>query len=695
MLITLQSNSDSDASDFVNFFKETVQIPEGAEVALLGCSYKFVKTFTVTALNNEYLLTLASTDQFLVQLTPGEYTVDSFLTELNSSLNNALATAPYQIALGFPDTAQVWAWTDGNKNRLKLTLTYSPTNWDGALIEKDSTRVRQQVELADPAQMEEDGEGILDKTSYSDSYDQGVNAGTATLTNMIWGTAEGNGTGETPHGTLRFQVPQLCQCCAVLREGQKTTGFGTAGNYDVGIHFLKSGTFEIRERVAGTLSVIKTDNYSVNDFFEIRVDSTDDATQKSVRYFKKSGGPNFTEINITGGSPRYEYSDTTKLIPGAGVKTPIILGGIHANPASIGTNADYQLTAILSNDLVIADGSNGYTNGELCACLGVTSGATATIKVETDGLGSITDYTVERTDGGFTAGEQISVTGSFSGIDTATLTYSDPITVIGNANLSALTGTNTGYTAGVADLLLTGNGETISGAVTIQVDGSGAITDFGFVSQGKVDEIGSSLLKSVDDNEQINIVQGGNSSCDLFVRNIRDVIPAIQGLGWTTVEINESDEPLGLHDQVRFRCGADFNSLTGMPLDSGTRDATGGTEITGTRSIGTDRETQQMLINIEEFNIKSICKEGGIQKAIAVLPYGATEPSLSGAGGATQKIDGEFYYEPYNIVYHRFDNPFIINHNQLRCRLTDALGRPIGQLQHPVTVTLDLRPKAK
>ena len=84
MLITLQSNSDGDAMDFVNYFKETVQIPERAEVALLGCSYKFTKSFTVTALNQDYQIKLGDSGTINVQVPLGEYTADTFLTALRA-----------------------------------------------------------------------------------------------------------------------------------------------------------------------------------------------------------------------------------------------------------------------------------------------------------------------------------------------------------------------------------------------------------------------------------------------------------------------------------------------------------------------------------------------------------------------------------------------------------------------------------
>jgi hypothetical protein len=692
MLITLQSNSDSDASDFVNFFKETVQIPEHAEIALLGCSYKFTKSFTVTSSNNTFLIRWGDSGLLQATVTEGEYTPDGFLTALNDALDNLGATIPYRISQAFPGTGQKWKWKTANKSRLVLTLTYAPVDWQSSLVKKDSLLTREQILLADPTQMTDEGSGIVRKITYSDTYDNGVTSGTAASDNVIWGTAEGNSTGETPHGVLRFQVPQLCQQMVCLRVGQKPTTFTTAGNWDIAIHFLKAGNFEIRERSGGVITNIKTDTYTADDFFEIRLDQVSGNDTESARYFTSQDPlSGFQEIEIGDTQPRLTYNKETKFICGASIRSPQITGGIHAPDASIGASTGYKEDAILSNNLVISDSGSDYTDGEIALAEGSTSSTQSFIRITCDAGGSITGYTVESTEGGYVAGEEIVITGSYSETTGATLTYSDPVTVAGDSNFGAIAGANTGYANGPADILIVSSATTITACVDLSTT-AGAIDDFGFTSQAKVDEFGSSVAKTLADNARLEIVQGANNTAHVFVRNVRNVVPQIQGLGWSTVP-SSVDEPLGPHDDAEFQCDEQFRSISGMPL-SATVDATGGADIEGTLSIGTDRETQQMLINIEEFNIKSICKEGGVQKAVAMLPFGAVQPAIAGSGGQAQKIDGEYYYEPYNMVYHKFENPHLVNHNQLRVRFTDALGLPLNQLQHPVTVTLDLRPRA-
>jgi len=701
MLITLQSNSDSDASDFTNFFRETVQIPQHAEIALLGCSYKFNKSFTVTALNDTFQVRLGTSGLLQATVAPGEYTADTFLVALNSALQTAVTGAgiPYRVLLAFPNNSQVWSYTNANKDRLRLTLTYSPDDWDGAFVERDSLIERKEITLtADSMMTGVTADGMIEKSVYTDSYTAQIFTSGKPDGTVLWGHAEGNEDGETPHGVIRFQIPQKCRAIVGGKKDSVPTNFTPlAGDYDFAISAIVAGTFTLQENAngAGLTDITAPIPYTVGDKFEIRFDSTDSVTAKSPRYFRATiADGEFVEIPPTALALRFTYNGLAKIFCGGAIGSPKIIGGIIPNSASVGSDTPYQLSAILSNDLPFENAGSNYADGEICDCLGLTSNTQAVIRVRTDALGVIQSYTIESSEGGFVApagvGESISVIGRTSAQADAVISYPNAITGA-QANFTNLVA-GSGYASGVADLLL-GGVTTITGAITIQDDGAGGVADFGWVSQAKVNEVGSSLLKGVSDEEVVAIVQGANTNASFTVRNIRDVIPSLANVGWSTTDRNV-DEPLEEHDDVRFICDDAFRNLSGMPLDSGVKDADGGVNIDGNRNIGTDRETQQMLINVEEFNLKSICKTGGVQKAIAMLPFGAIQPAIAGGGGQSEKIDGEFYYEPYNMVYHRFENPHLVNHNQLRVRFTDALGLPLGQLKHPVTVTMDLRPRA-
>ncbi len=82
MLITLQSNNDSDAASFSNHFKQNVIIPKDSKVALTDISYKFDSGITVSA-NTSFTLELGTEIIQNITISVGEYTDDSFVAALN------------------------------------------------------------------------------------------------------------------------------------------------------------------------------------------------------------------------------------------------------------------------------------------------------------------------------------------------------------------------------------------------------------------------------------------------------------------------------------------------------------------------------------------------------------------------------------------------------------------------------------
>lgn len=101
----------------------------------------------------------------------------------------------------------------------------------------------------------------------------------------------------------------------------------------------------------------------------------------------------------------------------------------------------------------------------------------------------------------------------------------------------------------------------------------------------------------------------------------------------------------------------------------------------------TPRESPVILINVDQFKLESICKDGGIQKTIGTVSYG---PPLNGANDS-----GDFIVDKEVPLYHALSNPSIENHNQLRVRLTNSTGLPLANLEHPTIITLDIRPRTK
>lgn len=98
------------------------------------------------------------------------------------------------------------------------------------------------------------------------------------------------------------------------------------------------------------------------------------------------------------------------------------------------------------------------------------------------------------------------------------------------------------------------------------------------------------------------------------------------------------------------------------------------------------READILVVMVDQFEIKSICKNGGVQKAVGVTPYG--NPMVD-------NDFGRFIYTKEFPQYMGLGNKVVENHNQIRVRLTNAVGEPLENLVHPTTITLDVRPRAK
>ncbi len=188
-----------------------------------------------------------------------------------------------------------------------------------------------------------------------------------------------------------------------------------------------------------------------------------------------------------------------------------------------------------------------------------------------------------------------------------------------------------------------------------------------------------------------NVLQGGvDLGGTITISATTSTSPSLTELQYDTILQKESATPLGVHGDAEYVPSAGFEELTGV-AEGSVLVADPPLELTSTTVITPARQSCQMLVNVDQFQIKSMCKDGGVQKAIASLPLGAVAPTTT----PTAQIDGEFYHEPYNMLYHDLDNKSVDNHNQLRIRLTDALGNPLKELKHPTTLTLDLRPRAK
>lgn len=684
MLITLQSNSDSDANQFTNFFKEPVQIQPNSEVALVSIAYKFENTIVIDATNDTFNIQLG-TENLTVTVAQGNYNSDTFLAALNTALDTAIAAGAYRTQQAFPSGDSQFAWANGTKTQLKLALSYSPGNWDdddGLINDSyDGVTVRKEVFLDDPNMMDNDGDGIIIKVSTAAS-NWSNNTGIAGLadgsvSNALWGTGAGLPT--APVGNIKFSslgteydsfvgLSDTNGTIPTSAEWEATTSV----ELKAGIRLASNGTFTIEEysTTTGVLEVITTapQPYTKGARFEIRVPQ--EPSDDYFLYFLDG-----TEITtIDAAAIRYEPAEGEKLYPRVSNYNQVLADGIVPGPGS--TN-NYSLDDTLDvTSSVITNPGTDYKVNDVVTITGNGSGSIVDAYVNAiDVNGGIIDLTIIEHVEGWTGGDgACTVVGTVSG-------NGDCLLDVKTESSAEIMAAGTLYIAAAADIYAD-DGVTVlaAGGVTIDtVGGGGEITDFTWNVALPNTVIGVGY--------ELQIHQGGNTNARVQIHSVDTDIARVGGIQWTTVP-DTVDYPLQEHQNSEFTPSAGFQSLTLLPAAN----SAGPTLIeTGVAGVNGDRETEKMLVNIDQFQIASICKDGGVQKAVGMVPYGARVPAETPA----PRLDGEFFEEPYNILYHELGNPGVENHNQIQVRLTDATGNPLIQLLHPTTVTLDLRPKSK
>jgi hypothetical protein len=519
-----------------------------------------------------------------------------------------------------------------------------------------------------------EGAGIIinDDDNVLQTFNAGSSETDLSQMNCLWGTAR-DVSGNSPHGSIKFQI-QEPECVYIV--GLSDSGLPV--NYGIGqrqtniaqMRFRANNTFTIEERDSdGVLREIQTN--TGNTFLplqtiEIRADSLDDTETKYLRYL--INGAEYT--NFRTDADRIEMRPELKLMPNGRFNTT----RLEEMVVSGGT---FKLDNCLDVSSITTPGT-GYLVNEHISLTTASAQVSTAVVSSVDASGGITGITFIDHEGGCsTAGESITAVGKVSGSSDGVIAFSP---VQSNQIISA----GTSYLPGSALASVIG-GTTVDEIITISsvAPGTSGITDFTF-------DFPSNFGNDVVPGSIISISQAPNGvGCSVQVNSTDIRIPSLCKMEYDTIPRTGTDEPLALHKDATFEPSQGWLDLTGMQPK--TQDPAEPMEVQGTKSVVKDRETDSMLVNVEEFKLSSICKDGGVQQAVAVLPYGTEQPQFQ--GGDVQKVDGTFYHQPYNLIYHKLENPQVENHNQLRVRMTDPVGNPISQLEHPTTLTFDVRPR--
>ena len=666
MLITVQSNDNTDCNDFTNHFKQNVVIQPNSELALVNCSYNYESSITLTGANNTFTVQLGKDTERTITLSAGSYSPQTFLTELTNAISAYFGIVPFEIERSFKIDA-----TSDSKNVITLDFQYSPSEWALLPIEKSdpSTQDRTAVLLSNADMMSDSGDGIILQSDKTGGLNRRTwRSGTSVAPYPIWATA--SDVIAEPHGSYFFKPQQDDATIRVcVSQNDLPTDIATA---TIQVVLGSTGTYDILEMnsVGAKVSILTApQSYDPFDEFEIRIEQIGEMVNEKIRYFVN--GKELTTV-ISATADRWFPRRNSKLICCGSFDTKEIENQI------VPSGGTYEIADCLSSEnLTITAGGSGYLVNEIIELVATGGDITRAIVQTIDAGGGITSFRVVEHGGGIAgAGETISATGKISGATNCTISTGVPKDSV---DITAAGGAGTAYVLGVADILLNDGITTVAGAVNItSINGTNGVDDFTWTSQ---------LPEQVIVGHTLKIVQTTANDCTLRVNAVDNNYPSVADVKWSTIKAGV-DEPLIKQSQASFTPSSGFQALTGLVRTSG--DAEPSLDVVGSQPVNDGKETDQMLINVEEFQIQSICKQGGIQKAVASVPYGQREnPSGS------DPTSGYFFYESYNLMYHQLENMNVENHNQLRVRLTDAVGNPLSQLKHPTTITLDLRPRAK
>lgn len=676
MLITLKSNSDADAVQFQNHFQEGIIIQPHSEIALVSSSYDIGHTVAIkTGVNDTFEVQADPTGFGLaitVTLNAGTYTLPSLCTEILRATNASAAYSAAFTATVFPSSGRLVTEDHADAAKIKFEFTYDPQGGvpSSGSSSEGSNGFRSYIsgEVAGGINLAQGNtkRGLYYKDGTTDTYASGKVC--SYESNNVKGQAFGYSNVDATDGMEYF--------CLSFKPGDGEMLIGITDNGDLAadacpIQFRigADDSFQAYQKIADG-SIVRYDqpqNQVVDrtKFQRIIVPatgqsngglSTDVIYQSAASHGSTiSSGTSYTtdpQIYDPTGRPHYVV---------ASIKTPNATGLVP-----LLNNASGVTGVVSKANSVLTPGDN-YLVGEIV----VGSGGTGTgfkARVNTiGGGGQITDYTVTNAGTGYTAADVITLSGQGS--------------LRTNASLAATTVTTAATIETAGTLWQVGDAPNdIEGKgviITIDaVDGGGAITGLSVTTAG---------ANYAGGNLSFTNPNAGGDDCVIKFPYFSATYATMNQLKHNQLITGASMLPqLDRNNRNRITLGqglADTLNMTAAPKDNTGDDLTfeSATDITSA-----SRVNNQMIVNIDNFPLKSIHK-GGNGQAVAVVPI----------GGSTNKDTGLFFQESFNLLYHKLENREVINANEATVRITDTEGAPIEGLLHPVTINLDLRPAAR
>jgi len=654
MLVTIASNSDNDASQFVNFFPEGLIIPKNAKIGVVNASYVLHEGYIVDATNNTFQLRLANmVDYSTITVADGVYkTADDLATAIQDALHAWLATQSTEVQVSFPvDQQTVSANQQGNEITIHLTFASEGK----ALDTLDSAGGNINAFIKDVAKAAGNEGQYVNLSSLPSNNDNYV--------------ATGDGAGNHFWLASLSKIGQNFYAIAEVRPQEVTTPQDmflvhredlAKANSPIRAQVNASSKVLIYELINGIhtqINVGTAPEITPDATIQIRLPAIESSSTQPhhAEYYLTTGG-NEVEIAVDGTGGRYNVLPSDEFL----LKYEFEGGSELGILPSQGDDAALN-DAVLDSSINAAGGT--YLAGDILTQSG-SSGAGINVKVQAvqvGGMGAVLDYVLLSSGEGHSPGDILEFTGGAGGgfklnVDSVQDNY-------------AVTALGATYVTGTGVALNGGSGAGATCAI-VSVDGSGGITGLTITNPGEDYNAGDVLT-----------VDGGDGNAQVTIGAVVDSLVLIKGLQANLVENPPNQRPLVLYDSIAAR----MNTLSNLINCRDRYHGNGTLDISSSSEMVTNNRTASNLhIQLDSIGGGIESREVGVNgKTVAIVPLGDNSNAHAGL----------FNNELFNIIYHNLKNPEPLMNNELAVRLTDYQNNIIKSLFHPVTITFDIRPE--
>ena len=685
MIITLKTKSGDDTSRFTNFYPEGLKIPPNAELGLVDISFTINKSIAIGAGNKSFELRVGNQIAFTtINIAEGTYaTTDLLAAAIETALQAFFNTLSEHLQSLYPPAEQTCS--ANNTGVITLNIVYDQSSLDLESWNKTTPGeggVARPVNAFITPLISGDGGGyVANQANENLGTVQQVLAGDGAQ-DSTFVLAATHQIGKDFFAVWEFDTPPTDSLFAgqVLTVALGSSYVDTAETSPIQVIIDASlGTFEIKEMIGGTATVVTTAPTitlnALSQKFQLRIPLFNDITITEVAEYYLNG----VEIPTKpAGADRLAIDYRDKFFPIFKPAQNPAIGILVGNAA---TQGNVDIPDVFAQQFAAA----GYYAGYLASQTGSTgtgTGSKLMITGVNQDTGAISDFLWTDYGEGHSNGDVITFSVPAGGTAMT-------ISVTSVAASFGITTPGTGYVDGATQLLLNidgttpDNGNTNATSVVLTVVG-GAIQSVVIDTSA----IGGGLIKGTTYR-----IEGGNGDGRILVRSVKNQPSALTNFSGSLSTEVEDENPLESQDinSLKFSNAALRKLLDMKPrYDSS---FTGGLQAVGDGAV-VDNNTSSRIIHVQVDDFELESREG--QTDTAGGPNGKTV-GVACAGQATPggNNEGFFYQESFNIIYNKCSNPQTVNHNELNVRLTDEMNQPFKGLVHPVVIHLDLTPNLK